>query len=268
MGSGAASAARGARPHPSTAEAARSGRSLAASRLRATLRPRRPDFPSRSFPSRPRRRPSPGFLTRRAAKIARGRISAPRRPDPAGRLGSIPRPTAEGPGSGRARSPGCPQAPLSCTLPPLRFPSRPPPVGGVSKSKLQLRGWDFSGSSLSQPCSLGMGIISAIIAVAVELGGGRCEEGVTPPSASQPNLPGFKHWKLPGTFPTLCSVAKRSRPGLSLWPLHGASKQACSWLGDCWTPGAQGTGGGPGCLPCRGHVCGAGWGMGRGARWS
>lgn len=119
VGSGAASAARGARPHPSTAEAARSGRSLAASRLRATLRPRRPDFPSRSFPSRPRRRPSPGFLTRRAAKIARGRISASRRPDPAGHLGSIPRPTAEGPGSGRARSPGVSPGASELYPPPL-----------------------------------------------------------------------------------------------------------------------------------------------------
>lgn len=71
-------------------------------------------------------------------------------------------------------------------------------------------------------------------------GGGRCEEGVTPPSASQPNLPGSKHWKLPGTFPTLCSVAKRSRPGLSLWPLHGASKQACSWLGRLLDPRCSG----------------------------
>lgn len=118
---------------------------------------RRLDFPSRSFPSRPRRRPSPGFQTRRAAKIARGRISTSQWIYQAGQLGSNPRPTAEGPGSWRARSPGLSPAPLSYTLPPLRFPSRPPLVGGVFKSKLQLRGWDFSGSSLSQPCSLGMG---------------------------------------------------------------------------------------------------------------
>lgn len=66
------------------------------------------------------------------------------------------------------------------TTPPLRFPSRPPPVGGVFKSKLQLRGWDFSGSSLSQPCSLG--IIAALIAVVVELGVG------TDPSPPSVNL--------------------------------------------------------------------------------
>lgn len=111
-----------------------------------SLRPRRPDFPSRSFPSRARRRrPSPGFLTRRAAKIACGRISASRRrPDPAGQLGSSPRPTAEGPGSGRARGPGCPQAPLGCTLPPPFTLSCPASTSGwCLKSKLQLGGWDF-----------------------------------------------------------------------------------------------------------------------------
>lgn len=74
--------------------------------VRAIPNPRRPNFPYWIFPSRPRRRPNPGFQTRRAAKIARGWISMSLRADQAGQLGSNPRPTAEGPGSGRTLSPG------------------------------------------------------------------------------------------------------------------------------------------------------------------
>lgn len=124
-GSGAASAARGARAQPATARGAgsgwgRAGRGVQAwVRVRASPRPGRPDFPSRSFPSHPRRRPSPGFLTRRAAKIAQGRISTSRRPDRAGQLGSSPRPTAEGPGSGRARSLGVSPGSSELCPPPL-----------------------------------------------------------------------------------------------------------------------------------------------------
>lgn len=85
-----------------------------------------------------------------ARKNSRGRISTSQRADQAGQRGSSPRPTAEGPGSGRAPSPAGPQAPLSCTLPPYVLP--PGHLRGVvsPKLKLQRRGWNFLGSS--RPC--------------------------------------------------------------------------------------------------------------------
>lgn len=93
---------------------------------------------------------------------------------------------------------------------PLRFPARPPPVGGVSSrnssSEGGTSGLDFCGSSLSQP-SLGMGITSAI-AVAVKLG---VWGGTDPPSASQSCLSTLE---AAGHPPYVCAVAKRSRPGL------------------------------------------------------
>lgn len=234
-GSGAASAARGAGPQHAADRAARSGRSRvgfgvqvgSGSGIRASARRRRPNFPCWTFPSRPRRRPSPGFQTRRTAKIARGRISTSQRADQAGQLGSSPRPTAEGPGSGRARSLGLSPGSSELYPPPhLCSLSRPPPVGGVSKLKLQLRGWNFLGSSLPQLWSLGMGVLSALKAVAVELG---METDPSPPSVNTETAGhGSYSQRHP---PTLCSVAKRSRPGQSLRPLQGALKQAFSWLG-------------------------------------
>lgn len=80
--------------------------------------PEAPELSLPEFPEPPAEAAQPRIPNPALAKIARGRISTSQRADQAGQLGSSPRPTAEGPGSGRARRPGCLQAPLSRTLPP------------------------------------------------------------------------------------------------------------------------------------------------------
>lgn len=221
-GPGPASAALGARAPSAAVGGAGSGRSRAGCGVQAWVRARgragpdaeRPDFPPRTFRSHPRRRPGPGFLARRAAKIAQGRISTSARPDRAGQLGSSRRPTAEGPASRRARGPGPSPGPSALPPPPGRVPPRPPRVGGAPSRN--------SGSGGGTPRIVpvaavvsGGGILSPPVA-----GAGKLAAGAGPPSRSAASVSPLCKSRncrdlgaAPRTPPTLRLVARRSGGG-------------------------------------------------------
>ena len=251
-GSGASSAAFGAGPQHTVARAGGSGWSRggfgvqvgSGSGVRAIPRPRRPNFTYWISPSRPRRRPYPGFQTRRAAKIARGWISMSQRADQAGQLGSSPRPTAEGPGSGRTRSPGLSPDPSVVPSPP-RF-SFPATTGG----------WCLPVETRAQRVELlGITLVPAVLpgdGNRISTYSRSCRDGGGDGPLSAPSValkPQGSGRYSRRQSPTRRSAVKRSRPGLSMRPPQGALKQAFSWLGRWRDPSCSGQGVRAGCRP-------------------
>ncbi|XP_059547918.1 uncharacterized protein LOC132232558 [Myotis daubentonii] len=211
--------------------------------------PEAPELSFPEFPEPPAEAAQPRIPSPAHAKIARGRISTSQRADQAGQRGSSPRPTAEGPGSGRAPSPAGLQAPLSCTLPPyVLLPGHHRWVVSP-KLKLQRRGWNFLGSSPPQLCSLGMGIQKLWIE-------GRWGLAPSPPSV---NTETAGLWQLlPKTplrgAPRPRGVA-RAEPEATARCLE-AGRLLAGVLGRWRDPSSEGQGVGAGCRTCWGHVCG------------